>query len=227
MNRQELLDALMSSLNDNRVSRGERTALAQILDEQMLDAGARLALQAQVFDRVREQLHDPRDKALLQGLEDVVKLLRAPEAATSAPSRVLFGPQDPMWETLHSLVCGARTSLDLAVFTLTDDRLSNALIDVHRRGVRVRLLSDDSKSDDKGSDVRRLRKAGVPVCTDGSPFHFHHKFAVIDDRVVVTGSYNWTRSADERNRENVLVTEDRQIVMAYAKGFEQLWAELG
>ena len=82
-----------------------------------------------------------------------------------------------MWETLQSLVRGARESIDLAVFTLTDDRLSNALVEAHKRGVVVRLLSDDDKAGDKGSDIRRVRGSGLAVRTDRSPYHFPHKFA--------------------------------------------------
>ena len=96
----------------------------------------------------------------------------------------------------------------------------------HRRGVAVRILSDDDKCYDRGSDIFELRTAGIPVAMDASPYHFHHKFAVVDDRIAITGSYNWTRGADRDNRENLLITHDPRIVRAYAEGFEALWSEL-
>jgi phosphatidylserine/phosphatidylglycerophosphate/cardiolipin synthase-like enzyme len=55
----------------------------------------------------------------------------------------------------------------------------------------------------------------------------HHKFAIFDQRLLVTGSYNWTRSAAERNRENLAVTDDRRLVAAFREEFERLWRDFG
>ena len=131
-----------------------------------------------------------------------------------------------MVETLLGLLADTRRTFDLAVFTLTDDRLSSAILDLHRAGVGVRILTDDDKAGDRGSDVRELARMGVPVRYDASEYHFHHKFAVFDRERVVTGSYNWTRGAARNNRENFLVTEDRALVVGFADDFDQLWAEL-
>ena len=96
-----------------------------------------------------------------------------------------------------------------------------------RRGVRVRIVSDDDKSEDLGSDVDRLRAAGAQVVLDASEAHMHHKFAVFDGQQLVTGSFNWTRSASEVNAENLVVTDDPRLVGAFANEFERLWQRLG
>ena len=93
----------------------------------------------------------------------------------------------------------------------------------HRRGVLVRVLSDDEKAHDLGSDVHELRTLGVPVRFDSSPHQMHHKFAVFDGRTAVTGSYNWTRTAAEHNQDNLVVSDDPRLVRTLADEFERLW----
>jgi phosphatidylserine/phosphatidylglycerophosphate/cardiolipin synthase-like enzyme len=66
-------------------------------------------------------------------------------------------------------------------------------------------------------------KAGIDVRVDYTDHHMHHKFAVIDERTVMTGSYNWTRSAALYNHENILITGDKAIVKEYLKEFHRLW----
>lgn len=225
MNRQELLAAFLATLEDARVTRGERSALRALLAEGDLSESQRLALQNDLIDAVRDRLIDPRDKQMLDGLGQALNLLRPTEVARES-SRALFGPEDPMAATLVSILQGARKSMDIAVFTITDDRLREHIIAAHRRGVHVRILSDDDKAYDRGSDVFELRQLGIDVAFDQSPHHFHHKFAVVDDALVVTGSYNWTRSADKVNRENYLVSTDPELVHAFGEAFDRMWAEL-
>jgi len=76
---------------------------------------------------------------------------------------------------LMSLLSSARTSIDVCVFTITCDEISAALLDAHRRGVRVRVITDNDQAANTGSDIARLRSAGVPVATDADTAHMHHK----------------------------------------------------
>ena len=224
--RAELLDALIQTLDDKRVSRGERRALREVIADEPLSTHERVTLVSALFGEVGDRMKDPRDRELVAWLRDAVGLLRPAESGPE-PARVLFGPSDPMVETLLELLSETRTSFDLAVFTLTDDRLAAAILDLHRSGIAVRILTDDDKASDLGSDVRELVRAGVPLRTDRSEYHFHHKFAVFDRKRVVTGSYNWTRGADRNNRENFLITEDLPLVAGYSDAFDAMWEELG
>ena len=118
----------------------------------------------------------------------------------------------------------ARRSADVCVYTITDDRISDGLIGIARRGVRVRVISDDGKSTDRGSDIRRLRDAGIEVSWDRSSAHMHHKFCVFDEVRLVTGSFNWTRAASGENNENLLLTTEPTLVSAFLAEFKRLWA---
>ena len=116
---------------------------------------------------------------------------------------------------------------DVCVFTITDDRITRAIIAAHQRGVNVRVLTDDEKSHDLGSDVQRLAAAGIPCKIDaGNVAHMHHKFAIFDDKLLLNGSFNWTRSASEFNEENLIVSADPVLVSAFAGRFAGLWERL-
>ncbi len=226
MNRQELLAAMLQTLDDRRLSRSERAALDAVLADLALSEAERKALRAELFGAIRTRLLDRRDRELVDWLHDVVKVLDPQERRTLPTSRALFGPEDPMVETLVGLIRSAKTSLVAAVFTITDDRVAAALIDAHKRDVAVRILTDDEKSWDRGSDIERLRRAGLDVHADHSDHHFHHKFAVFDDGPLLCGSYNWTRSADAHNRENFLITHEPVLIDQYKRAFDRMWAEI-
>ena len=112
------------------------------------------------------------------------------------------------------------------MFTISDDRITEALIRAHEVGVNVKVLTDNEKLFDKGSDIRRIAAAGLPVRVDMTQNHMHHKFAIIDNEAILTGSYNWTRSAANYNHENVLIAHDRDTVLAYCQEFDRLWNEM-
>lgn len=222
---ERLLDA---SLDDDRLSRAERRTLDALLED-VDDPDQRLLLLERAFRLFGERLSRPSDRARLAWLHTVTKRLgRRPPAAApeSTLAQVYFAPRDDCAARIVDRITSARRSFEACVFTITDDRLSRALLAAHRRGVAVRVISDDDKSLDRGSDIARLAGEGVPVALDRTAEHMHHKFALADRRVALTGSYNWTRSASERNRENVVVTDDRRLVERFADAFDLLWREL-
>ena len=88
----------------------------------------------------------------------------------------------------------------------------------------VRVISDNEKQHDEGSDIQHLIAQGVPLRIDDSPYHMHHKFALFDARLLLNGSFNWTRSASTSNEENLLVIDHPQLVSSYAREFDELWA---
>ncbi len=226
LDQDELLDEILATSDDRRLSRSERRALRSVLRDLDLSDGERIKLESALIEAVAEQLRDPRDAQLVRWLGDTLGLLRHKPMRQTAPSRALFGPEDPMVETLVSVLSGAGRSVDVCMFTITDDRIAEALVAAHRRGVKVRILSDGDKARDPGSDAHRLERSGLPVRLDHLDRHMHHKFAVIDASILVNGSYNWTRAADTRNRENFTLTEEPALVRRYERAFQVMWVEL-
>jgi mitochondrial cardiolipin hydrolase len=222
MTPQEMEARLRQTLTDERLSGGERQALRQLLEAAPPDGQKAAVYRSAAFRLARESLADPRAGDVLDWLEDVVKLLH-PVRQGHAPAEALFSPADNVTGRLCSLFDTARQSADVCVFTITDDRVTRALIAAHDRGVNVRVVTDNDKAFDLGSDIERISSAGVPVRIDRTQAHMHHKFAIFDKARLVNGSFNWTRSAAEFNSENLLVTADPALVSAYGREFERLW----
>ena len=103
---------------------------------------------------------------------------------------------------------------DVAMFSFTSRPLARALVRAAQRGVRVRVVLDDGQAKSKYSKYRFLVNKGIPVKLDNRSAYMHHKFAVIDHKMVITGSYNWTASAKKRNDENLVVLRDPEFVRA-------------
>ena len=120
-------------------------------------------------------------------------------------------------------ISGAQQQLLIALYSFTDDELGAAVISAHRRGVDVYVLMDDGQdSDSQGREWGKLVAAGIPVAVEHATGLLHHKFAVIDRQVVVTGSYNWSDSADDRNFENIVVIDCPEIAQQFADEFSYI-----
>ncbi|KAM8819565.1 mitochondrial cardiolipin hydrolase [Rhynchonycteris naso] len=119
----------------------------------------------------------------------------------------------------------ARASLELCLFAFSSPQLGRAVQLLHRRGVRVRVVTDCDYMALKGSQIGLLRKAGIQVRHDQDLGYMHHKFAIVDRKVLITGSLNWTTQAIQNNRENVLILEDEDFVRLFLEEFEHIWEE--
>jgi len=138
-------------------------------------------------------------------------------------NQAYFSPGPDCRIAIEQAMETALSELLICVFTISDDRLSDAIMAAHRSGLTVRVISDNDKMHDRGSDVERLSQAGVNVRIDRSPEHMHHKFMVIDGHTVMTGSYNWTRSAETRNEENIIAVDDPLLATRFSEEFERIW----
>ncbi|KAM9363668.1 mitochondrial cardiolipin hydrolase [Symphorus nematophorus] len=118
----------------------------------------------------------------------------------------------------------ASSSLDLCVFAFSNMDLCRAVLALHSRGITIRVLSDKDYIAITGSQIGVLRKAGICVRCDMGSMYMHHKFAVVDGRLLITGSLNWTLTAVQGNMENILVTEEPDLVQPFIKEFHRLWA---
>lgn len=217
---------LRGTLKDYRVSRGERRVVRQILDELNADEQQRDFFRHRAFAIAREELADPTAHKVVDWLEEIIKALDhtpVPAKSTEVRSEASFSPGHDCLQTIRALLAGTRRKVDICVFTITDNRISDAIVDCHARGVQVRVITDDDKSGDRGSDIDRLENVGVPVRVDHSPYHMHHKYAIFDDKTLLTGSYNWTRSAAEVNEENIITTGDAALVKQFSGHFAELW----
>lgn len=221
MTNDQIDQILGATFDDQRLSRSERRALKQLVES---PPELRPRFRSRAFAIAPALAGGAPLELVLTWLEDVVKALAdLPPVPPSIDARVVFAPHDDVPAHIIAALGGTRTRADLAVFTITDDRLARAVLDAHLRGVAVRILSDNDKSNDLGSDIERLAQRGVPVRIDRTPVHMHHKFALLDRHTLLNGSYNWTRSAADDNCENLVICRDEALVAQFEREFERLW----
>lgn len=130
---------------------------------------------------------------------------------------------------VEELIHAATSSIDAALYRLNNPRLARALEAAVGRGVRVRLVLDRNKYDETRATRELLASGAIPFRLmygrKGPGTKMHHKFALLDGRTALTGSYNWTMESEEENYENLVVLRDPERLEIYRHEFEQLWEE--
>jgi phosphatidylserine/phosphatidylglycerophosphate/cardiolipin synthase-like enzyme len=221
---QRLIKIFKKTLEDKRFSRAERKAVSQVLEENYsLNKSQREFLRGKLFDMAREVTAGFLDHAVINWLETANKLLLD---CYDQDSSVYFSPGDQCQRVIIRELIRSLSSVDICVYTISDDLIAAEILKCSEKNIGVRIISDNEKVYDSGSDIKALARAGIKVRVDNSPHYMHHKFAIFDGTTALTGSYNWTRSAAEQNMENVLVTDDKRVVFAYQVEFDRLWNTL-
>ena len=146
---------------------------------------------------------------------------------SAVPAEVVFSPEGGVRQHLVRAIRQSQQRIDVAVYQFTSFELAEALLAAKERGVRIRLLTDRETLESGGPALRKLRPAGIVIRSLGVPEQslMHNKFAIFDDRLVATGSYNWTQSAERANYENLVLLDDLEVVARYKREFQRLWRE--
>jgi len=220
----EIEELLLESFDDQRLSSSERTELRTLL-EQLSDKPELLSYtRNKAFSIVRGTAeNDVLEVTSLNWLDKVIKTLDNFNKSEPIRTQAAFSPGEECRALIQQEIKRSQRAIDICVFTITDQPLRDAILAAHNRGVAVRILTDQDKANDLGSDIDYLMRHGVDVLLDTSPWHMHHKFALFDGARLLNGSFNWTRSASERNQENLTLTDNPKIVAAFATEFESLW----
>ncbi|MEI6321079.1 MAG: phospholipase D family protein [Pseudomonadota bacterium] len=173
------------------------------------------------------------------GMAAAAQAVAAPSGLAQGQSRlftatgtvqVAFTPGDPVDEILIGVIAQARQQVLVQAFSFTHKAIARALVDAHRRGVRVEVLADDRQDRQlDGSVLGDLVRNGVTVWLDPQQSSAHNKVVIIDAgtpaAILVTGSYNFTYSAQRRNAENVLVMRGNpDLAAAFATNWQRLRA---
>ncbi len=138
-----------------------------------------------------------------------------------------FAPEDGVLDRILELVEGAGESIRFMAFSFTDDRLGEAVKQQSKAGIEVQGVFEARGADTEYSEYGRLSRARPPldVLTDGNPYILHHKVIIVDDKVVILGSFNFSESANELNDENVLIIHDRDVAALYRDEFERMYQQ--
>ncbi|MEA1979084.1 MAG: phospholipase D-like domain-containing protein [Chloroflexota bacterium] len=140
---------------------------------------------------------------------------------------VYFSPDDHVLQRLLSLLTAAEESIEFLAFSFTSDPLAEALIARGADGVRVRGVMERDQVNNSGGEFGNLVLAGLDLRLDANQNKMHHKVILIDGEIVVTGSYNFSRNAEEKNDENVLIFHSVEIAQQYLLEFERIYLAAG
>lgn len=146
-----------------------------------------------------------------------------------AHSEAYFSPDDHPADRLINLINGAKRKIYGAVYMFTDASIAEALIKAKKRGVDVKIIVDNVTMDYEYGKGDLLQENGIEVyvfTVQGKKSQFgtplmHNKFALLDNQVW-TGSFNWTKNANQKNQENVIVTTNKKVYAKFEKQFEIL-----
>ncbi len=125
---------------------------------------------------------------------------------------------------IAELVRGARQSIYFMAFAFTDDDIAQAMLERSRKGVTVRGVMEQRNAEGSGSEFAVLKQAGIDILPDGNPYVMHHKVIIIDEAIVITGSFNFSGSAAKNNDENLVIVHSPEIAALYKAEFERVYA---
>ena len=144
-----------------------------------------------------------------------------------AGSTALFSPNGGVRSRLIAEIARAQSTIDIAIYSFTADDLSAALIAARNRGVAIRIIADASQAGGSGSEIAKLEGLGFNLRRTAGIQNgiMHDKYMIIDGRLLVTRSYNWSASAESYNFENAVFIQGSSIIQSYEADFDRIWGK--
>ncbi len=134
---------------------------------------------------------------------------------------VCFTPPSGCLSKIISKINESQKSIYIQAYSFTAKEVKNALIQAWKRGVKIEIIVDRGQKKAKGSIIHDLAIEKIPIYLDCVSGLAHNKVMIIDERIVITGSFNFTKAANTRNAENLLVIQDRKLASIYKQNWDQ------
>lgn len=149
------------------------------------------------------------------------------------PMELYFSPSDKVTTQINTALKTAQSSINVALLSFTRDELAQTIIAKKNAGLKTRVMMDNNT--DSGNDFLLMQAAGVDIRLPGAALTglLHHKYAIVDadkpadGNIVVTGSHNWSSSAEIANNENTLVIKSKRVANLYLQEFKARYIEAG
>ena len=135
-----------------------------------------------------------------------------------------FAPEDAVEDKIVEALQQAQNSIYFATFTFTSDPIEEILLSKDQQGVEIGGIYETRQKSAYWS-YDALYDTGIPVITDDSGYTMHHKFFIIDEETVITGSFNPTNNANKNNDENILIIHNSDIAEAFYNEYNRMWNE--
>jgi len=134
--------------------------------------------------------------------------------------QVFFSPKGGCTEAVVENLDKATNSVLVQAYSFSSAPIAKALVDAEKRGVKVQVILDKSQRTEKYSGADFIQRAGIPTFIDAKHTIAHNKIMIIDGQTILTGSFNFTKAAEEHNAENLLVIQDVALATKYTANWQ-------
>lgn len=149
-------------------------------------------------------------------------LLSFPTYAFQADiEQVCFSPHGGCEQAIVKELNKAKSEILVQAYSFTSAPIAKALLNAKRRGVNVQVILDKSQKTQRYSSHTFFRNQNFPVFIDSAHAIAHNKIIIIDRQIVITGSYNFTKAAEQKNAENLLIISSKELARIYIKNWLQ------
>ena len=139
----------------------------------------------------------------------------------NAPTQVCFSPNGGCTDAIVKEISSAKTEILVQAYSFTSAPIAKALVEAHKRGVKVEAILDKSQRTEKYSSATFLANSGIPTFIDARHAIAHNKIMVIDKTTVITGSFNFTKAAEGKNAENLLIIKSKELASIYIDNWKK------
>lgn len=154
----------------------------------------------------------------------LILIITAIWGASCSSLLVGFTPSSYCEDKIIELIDDSEESIDIAVYSINNTNIVDALKKAHSKGIKIRILTDRLQAAGKSSKAKELFSFGLNIKIHSKFKIEHNKFAIYDGKTISTGSYNWTNPASSKNSENcIFISNDRKMVSKYQNRFDYLW----
>jgi phosphatidylserine/phosphatidylglycerophosphate/cardiolipin synthase-like enzyme len=140
---------------------------------------------------------------------------------TNTPAKVYFSPHGGCTDAIISEIRGAKSEILVQAYSFTSAPIAQALLGAYKRGVKVQAILDKSQRSERYTSAAFLANSGIPTFIDDAHAIAHNKVMVIDGATVITGSFNFTKAAEERNAENLLILKSKELSKLYMDNWQR------
>jgi phosphatidylserine/phosphatidylglycerophosphate/cardiolipin synthase-like enzyme len=128
---------------------------------------------------------------------------------------VYFSPNGGCTKAIVNEISNAKTEILIQAYSFTSAPIAKALVSAHKKGIKIEAILDKSNVTGNYSSVTFLKNAGISTYIDSQHAISHNKIIIIDKEIVITGSFNFTRAAEEKNAENLLILKNKELANQY------------
>lgn len=136
-------------------------------------------------------------------------------------TQICFSPKGGCTEAIIKEIGNAKSEILVQAYSLTSGFIVKALLNAHKQGVNVHVILDKSQRTEKYTVAKFLANAGIPTFFDDRHAIAHNKIIIIDRETVITGSFNFTKAAEDKNAENLLIIRNKDLAKIYMENWEK------